>query len=67
MKLDAANGVGARQVRGLLEHIGDIMSILVYNDGTNGKLNYMVSECTCDIHFKLYICSFYFYSVELIM
>lgn len=47
MKLDAANGVGAGQVRGLLEHIGDIMSILVYNDGTNGKLNYMVSECTC--------------------
>ena len=56
MKLDAANGVGARQVRGLLEHIGDIMSILVYNDGSNGELNYMASECT----YVTYILNFIF-------
>ncbi|XP_019864406.1 PREDICTED: phosphoacetylglucosamine mutase-like [Amphimedon queenslandica] len=41
MKLDAANGVGAGRVIELLEHIGDIMNIEVYNDGTNGELNYM--------------------------
>lgn len=44
MKLDAANGVGAGRAKDLLEYIRDLMSIEVYNDGTNGKLNYMVSN-----------------------
>ena len=42
MKLDAANGVGAGRVKDLLDYIGDVMSIEIYNDGTIGKLNHMV-------------------------
>ena len=55
LKLDGANGVGADRVKSLMSHIGDIVDIQVYNDGTTGKLNYMVSTiidafmkiCTC--------------------
>lgn len=46
MKLDAANGVGAGRVTDLLEHVGDIMNVEVYNDGTSGELNYMVNKQT---------------------
>ena len=42
LKLDGANGVGADRVKSLMSHIGDIVDIQVYNDGTTGKLNYMV-------------------------
>ena len=40
--LDGANGVGGSKVKQLQEHIGDKLSITVANDGSPGKLNFMV-------------------------
>ena len=42
--LDAANGVGAGRVSKLLEYIGDLVDIQIFNDGSSGKLNFMVSQ-----------------------
>ncbi len=40
--LDAANGVGAGRVTKLLDYIGHLIDIEVHNDGSSGRLNYMV-------------------------
>ena len=42
LTLDGANGVGGSKVKQLQEHIGDKLSITVVNDGSTGKLNFMV-------------------------
>ena len=42
MVLDGANGVGGLKIKKLQEHIGDSLTITVVNDGSSGKLNYMV-------------------------
>lgn len=39
IKLDGANGVGALKIKELVKHLGDSLPIIVYNDGTTGKLN----------------------------
>ena len=43
LKLDAANGVGAGRVKELMKYMSDVLTVEVYNDGSSGKLNYMVS------------------------
>ena len=43
VKLDAANGVGAGKVEGLNKYLGGRLKVLVYNDGSKGELNHMVS------------------------
>ena len=40
--LDGANGVGGSKVKQLHDHIRDKLSITVVNDGSTGKLNFMV-------------------------
>ena len=40
--VDGANGVGGSKIKQLQRHIGDKLSITVVNDGSTGKLNFMV-------------------------
>lgn len=42
MYVDGANGIGALKLKELLEHIGNL-PINIFNDGTNGILNFKVS------------------------
>ncbi|GAB6022015.1 Phosphoglucomutase-3 [Chamberlinius hualienensis] len=41
LRFDGSNGVGAQAVRKLNTYLGSSISIEVFNDGLNGKLNYM--------------------------
>ena len=42
MKVDAANGVAAEKLVLLNALLGGLLVIKLYNDGSQGKLNYMV-------------------------
>lgn len=53
VKLDGANGVGALKIRKLAKHLQGTLSLEVYNDGSNGKLN---EKCGAD-YVKLYQCA----------
>lgn len=41
IRLDGANGVGAIKIKSLLPHLGGLLKIETYNDGTQGRLNHM--------------------------
>ncbi|KAK6186351.1 hypothetical protein SNE40_008402 [Patella caerulea] len=43
--VDAANGVGAPKLRSLLSHLGGLLDVQVFNDGSEGRLNY---QCGAD-------------------
>ncbi|XP_050398269.1 phosphoacetylglucosamine mutase [Patella vulgata] len=43
--VDAANGVGAPKLRSLLSHLSDLLDVQVFNDGSEGRLNY---QCGAD-------------------
>ncbi|XP_067657055.1 phosphoacetylglucosamine mutase-like [Haliotis asinina] len=43
--LDAANGVGALKIQLMLKHLNDTLRINLFNDGSQGKLNY---QCGAD-------------------
>ncbi|KAJ0026952.1 hypothetical protein NQD34_017952 [Periophthalmus magnuspinnatus] len=45
LSLDGANGIGALKVREMESHLGKELQISLYNDGSNGKLNY---QCGAD-------------------
>lgn len=53
IKLDGANGVGALKVKELLKFLGDSLPMIVYNDGSTGKLN---EKCGAD-YVKLKQCA----------
>ncbi|XP_072144032.1 phosphoacetylglucosamine mutase isoform X1 [Dermacentor andersoni] len=41
IRLDGANGVGAVKMKTLLPHLGGLLKIETYNDGSEGRLNHM--------------------------
>ena len=41
--MDGANGVGAGKLRQFLTYCADELQVEIINDGSSGKLNYMVS------------------------
>uniref|UniRef100_A0A131Y3J1 Phosphoacetylglucosamine mutase n=1 Tax=Ixodes ricinus TaxID=34613 RepID=A0A131Y3J1_IXORI len=41
IRLDGANGVGAVKIKTLLPHLGGLLKIETFNDGTQGRLNHM--------------------------
>ncbi|ESO82826.1 hypothetical protein LOTGIDRAFT_229832 [Lottia gigantea] len=43
--VDGANGVGAEKLKLLLKHLNNLLDIEIFNDGTEGKLNY---QCGAD-------------------
>ncbi|XP_020773433.2 phosphoacetylglucosamine mutase [Boleophthalmus pectinirostris] len=45
LSLDGANGIGALKVREMESHLAKELQISLYNDGSNGKLNY---QCGAD-------------------
>ena len=45
LKIDCANGVGAKKLEILKERLGDILTMEIYNDGGSGQLNY---KCGAD-------------------
>ncbi|XP_072297300.1 phosphoacetylglucosamine mutase [Eucyclogobius newberryi] len=45
LSLDGANGIGALKVREMERHLAKELQISLYNDGSNGKLNY---QCGAD-------------------
>ncbi|KAG0441449.1 hypothetical protein HPB47_015945, partial [Ixodes persulcatus] len=44
IRLDGANGVGAVKIKTLLPHLGGLLKIETFNDGTQGRLNHMVAS-----------------------
>ena len=53
VKLDGANGVGALKIRKLVKHLQGTLSVVVFNDGSSGKLN---EKCGAD-YVKLHQCA----------
>ncbi|KAH9363104.1 hypothetical protein HPB48_014114 [Haemaphysalis longicornis] len=41
IRLDGANGVGAMKIKSLLPHLGGLLKIETFNDGSEGRLNHM--------------------------
>lgn len=41
MNVDGANGIGALKLKEMEPYLQSLLSIQLFNDGSNGKLNYM--------------------------
>lgn len=54
VKLDAANGVAAEKVALLNNFLRGLLVIDLYNDGNQGKLNYMVGILPINIYDREY-------------
>ncbi|XP_064465674.1 phosphoacetylglucosamine mutase-like [Ornithodoros turicata] len=52
LRLDGANGVGAIKMKTLLPHLGGLLKVETFNDGTQGRLNHMCGADFVKLHQK---------------
>lgn len=40
--IDGANGIGALKMKEMMKSLGSLLQVVIFNDGSSGKLNHMV-------------------------
>lgn len=42
--IDGANGIGALKMKEMMNSLGNLLHVVIFNDGSSGKLNHMVES-----------------------